>query len=213
MTLLRKFLSEELHLSPDKYLNDFILYENLLLGWNEKINLISRKSVSIEEHILNSIFFLSGYRPENIKSIVDIGSGGGFPGIPLKILYPELKVMLVDSIRKKVNVLEDIIANMNLKDIEVVCGRAEDVSQKSEYRHKFDCVISKGVSTLENLYGWGNNFLNGDGKMLFIKGGEIGKELSGLNKKKYNFNVEVINFDHEKDYHIKDKKLIVIKKL
>jgi 16S rRNA (guanine527-N7)-methyltransferase len=211
MILLKNFISDELLLDPDKYLNDFILYEKLLLEWNKKINLVSRKSVSIEEHILNSIFFLSGLKLNNIRSIADIGTGGGFPGIPLKIIYPDLNVLLVDSIQKKVNVLNDIIEKMNLKDTEAVCGRAEDVSLEIEYRHKFDCVISKAVSTMENLYEWGNNFLNKDGRMLFIKGGDIEKELRELNKKKYNFNVEVVNFNYAKEYRIVDKKLTVIK--
>lgn len=205
MNLLKKFLSSELHLDPENYLNEFILYEKLLLDWNKKINLISRKSVSIEEHILNSIFFLTKYNFDKVKSLADIGTGGGFPGIPLKILFPELKVVLIDSIQKKVNVLNDIINKMNLKNIEAVCGRAEEISKNAEYKNKFDCVISKAVSSLDNLFEWSINFLNENGVMLCIKGGDIEKELDELKKLKYKFKVEVINFDYE------DKKLAVIK--
>ncbi|MEO8210843.1 MAG: 16S rRNA (guanine(527)-N(7))-methyltransferase RsmG [bacterium] len=212
MILLRQFLSNELHLDSEKYLNEFILYEKLLLDWNKKINLISRKSESIEEHILNSIFFLSKYKLNDIKSIVDIGTGGGFPGIPLKILFSELNVLLVDSIQKKVNVLNDIIKQMNLKNIGSVCGRAEAISENEVYKKKFDAVISKAVSTLNNLFLWGNNFLNDSGVMLCIKGGDIKKELNELNNLKYNFKAEVINFDTDKAYSIEDKKLIILKK-
>lgn len=210
MNLLKKFLSDELHLDPEKYLNDFIKYEELLLDWNKKINLVSRKSNSIEDHILNSIFFLTKYSFENIKSLSDIGTGGGFPGIPLKILFPDLKLLLVDSIQKKVNVLNDIIEKMELKNTEAVCGRAETVSEEAKYKNKFDCVISKAVAGLDKLYEWGNCFLNDKGTMICIKGGDIQKELTELNKLRYNFKVEVINFDFEESYGIEDKKIVVI---
>lgn len=210
MDILKRFLSDELHLDPDKYVEKFDLYEKLLLEWNKKINLISRKSDSIEDHILNSIFFLSKYKLDNIESLADIGTGGGFPGIPLKILFPELKLLLVDSIQKKVIVLKDITEKMRLKDIEAVYGRAEDISKDPEYTNKFDCVISKAVSSLDNLYEWGNNFLKPAGEMVCIKGGEINAELESLKKLKYNFKTEVINFELGR-YKIEDKKLVVIK--
>jgi 16S rRNA (guanine527-N7)-methyltransferase len=205
MNRLKTFLSDELHINPAEYLPRFILYEKLLLGWNQKINLISRKSGSIEEHILNSIFFLTQYKLGNIKSISDIGTGGGFPGIPLKILYPEKEILLVDSIQKKVNVLNDIICKMNLDKIKTVCGRAEEISKSVEYKNKFECVISKAVSSLKNVYEWGIDFLNENGKMLFIKGGDIEKEMTELNKLKYKFKAEVVNFDY------KEKKLVIIR--
>lgn len=213
MNLLKTFLSDELHLDPEKYLSNFELYEKLLLEWNKKINLVSRKSQSIEYHILNSIFFLTKYNLSNIESIVDVGTGGGFPGIPLKILYPELKLTLVDSIQKKANALRDISGKMKFSDVEVICSRAEDVSAETGYRNKFDAVISKAVSSLENLFIWGNKFLRKDGVMLCIKGGDISSELLELNKLKYNFNIEVINFNYIKEYSIEDKKLIVISKI
>lgn len=212
MNILKKFLSDELHLNPEIYLPGFILYEKLLLEWNKKINLISRKSDSIEDHIINSIFFLTKYKFDEIHSLADIGTGGGFPGIPLKILFPELKVLLVDSIHKKVNVLNDIIEKMDLKNTEAVCGRAEEVSERAEFKNKYDVVISKAVSSLTNLYEWGNNFLNERGKMLCIKGGDIDTELDELNNLRYNFKVEVINFDYDLTYKIENKKLVVIKR-
>jgi len=210
MNLLKKFLSDELHLNPEIYLSDFMKYEKLLLEWNTKINLVSRKTNSIEDHIVNSIFFLTKFNFENVKSIADIGTGGGFPGIPLKILYPGLKLLLVDSIQKKINVLNDIIEKMELKNTDAVCGRAETVSEEAKYKNKFDCVISKAVAGLDKLYEWGNGFLNDKGTMICIKGGDIEKEITELNKMRYNFKVEVINFDFEKEYGIEDKKIVII---
>ena len=210
MNLLKQFLSEELHLDPEIYISDFMKYEELILDWNKKINLVSRKTDSIEEHILNSLFFLTKFNFENVKSLVDIGTGGGFPGIPLKTLYPGMKLLLVDSIQKKVNVLNDIIEKMELKNTEAVCGRAEIVSEEAKYKNKSDCVISKAVSGLDKLYEWGNGFLNDKGTMICIKGGDIEKEITELKKLRYNFKVEVINFDFEKEFGIEDKKIVVI---
>ena len=210
MELVKKFLENELHLNPAEYLHKFILYEKLLLEWNKKVNLISRKSVSIEDHILNSIFFLTKYKFDKISSIADIGTGGGFPGIPLKILFPEIEFELIDSIQKKIVAVNDIIEKMNLKKIKAIYGRAEEISEESMYKKKFDIVISKAVAPLDELYICGKTFLNNKGEMLCIKGGNIEVEINSLKKLKYKFQIKVINFDFEELYKIEGKKLVII---
>ncbi len=211
MELLKRFIEKELKNDSSLFINEFILFEKLLLEWNEKINLISRKSVSAEDHIINSIFFLTKYSFDNAKSVADIGSGGGFPGIPLKILFPEVRITLIDSIKKKVNVQQDITEKMNLKKIEALCGRAEELSVQTKYKSKYDIVISKAVSSLDNLYLWGNKFLNSNGEMICIKGGNIEEEISSLLKLKKNLSVEVINFENLLPYSVEYKKIVVIK--
>lgn len=211
MELLKRFIEKELKKDPTLFINEFILFEKLLLEWNEKINLVSRKSVSAEDHIINSIFFLTKYSFDKVKSVADIGSGGGFPGIPLKILFPEIRITLIDSIRKKVNVQQDITEKMNLKKIEALCGRAEELSVQTKYKSKYDIVISKAVSSLDNLYLWGNKFLNSNGEMICIKGGNIEEEISSLLKLKKNLSVEVISFEDLLPYSVEDKKIVVIK--
>lgn len=211
MELLKRFIEIELKKDSSLFINEFILFEKLLLEWNEKINLISRKSVSAEDHIINSIFFLTKYSFDKVKSVADIGSGGGFPGIPLKILFPEIRITLIDSIRKKVNVQQDITEKMNLKKIEAICGRAEELSVQTKYKSKYDIVISKAVSSLDNLYLWGNKFLNSNGEMICIKGGNIEEEISSLLKLKKNLSVEVISFEDLLPYSVEDKKIVVIK--
>jgi len=210
MDLVKRFLENELQLNPEEYLDKFILYEKLLLEWNAKVNLISRKSPKIEEHILNSIFFLTKYKFDKITSIADIGTGGGFPGIPLKIMFPEIEFVLIDSIQKKISAVNDIIEKMDLKKLKGVCGRAEKISEESMYKEKFDVIISKAVAPLDELYIWGEAFLNNGGKMLCIKGGNIEVEMNSLKKLKYKFQVKIINFDFEESYKIEDKKLVII---
>jgi len=211
MKLLESFIRNELDLDPGEYLQIFRKYEKLLLEWNKKINLISRKSVSIEEHILNSIFFLPKINFKNVNYLADVGTGGGFPGIPLKIFFPHLNIMLLDSIKKKINVLQDIIEKMQLKNIQTICGRAEEISMLDNFRNRYDIVISKSVTTLSNIYEWTCNFPDKDGRIFCIKGGDIDNEIESLKKMKYNnITIVVMNFDYE-NYGIRDKKLVILK--
>lgn len=212
MHLLGKFLSEELNiLETTRSLKLFSEYQTLLLEWNSKINLVSRKSDSIEDHILNSIFFLAKYPISGTERIIDVGTGGGFPGIPLKILYPELSLTLLDSITKKTMVLEDITQKMGL-NTDILTGRAEEISKKPNFNGNFDVVISKAVSTLENLFRWANGFLSDTGKMICIKGGDISEELSSFNKTFPGIRTEIIDYSFPSEYNIEDKKIVVINK-
>lgn len=209
MKLAEQFLIQELGISqPGEITEKFNRYEKLLLEWNEKINLVSRKTGSIENHILNSVFFLKKYPLKGSEKIIDIGTGGGFPGIPLKILYPEIEITLLDSIQKKTMVVSDIADKMNL-GIEVLTGRAEELSGKPNYNGKFDVVISKAVSTLDNLYTWGHNFLNGNGRMICLKGGDLKNELSDLSRKN-TVKTEIIEYAFPSEYNIEDKKIVII---
>ena len=209
MELLKNFLEEHLLITSDKVFADFELYNRLLMEWNSKINLISRKNYDIENNVLNSIFFLTKYPLKGNEKIVDIGTGGGFPSIPLKIIYPGLKVTLNDSINKKIKVLNDIIRQMNLIDTETVWGRAEEINSNKEYFRQYDIAISKSVAGLDKLYLWSREFLNRNGRMLAIKGGDISDEKK-LMKKFPSCKIKEIDFEFEEKYNIIDKKLIVI---
>jgi 16S rRNA (guanine527-N7)-methyltransferase len=212
MKLLESFLYDELKIKDKNVYEKFLQFNRLLLEWNSKINLISRSSESIEAQVLNSVFFLTKYPIPADSSIVDIGTGGGFPGIPLKILDSSLKVLMIDSILKKTNTVEDIVRNLGLKNTEVLCGRAETISRQITYLKKFDIVTAKSVATLDKLFDWTKNFIKLDGKMIFIKGGDISGELNLLNRRNKNISAEVIEFRHAKVYGIEDKKIVIIKK-
>ncbi|MBK9225709.1 MAG: 16S rRNA (guanine(527)-N(7))-methyltransferase RsmG [Ignavibacteria bacterium] len=210
MKLLRKFLKDELGIDPENKIAEFQKYESALLEWNNKINLVSRKTESIEEHILNSIFFLKKINIRNVFSLADIGTGGGFPGIPIKILYPNIRVTLVDSIRKKITALEDIIRQLGIDGIEAVCSRAEDLGKHKEFRRSFEAVTAKAVAPLDKLYEWSKDLLANNGRMIFIKGGDTEGELLELKKHSGKITIEEVKFQFDPVYPIEDKKIITI---
>lgn len=212
MELLRRFLENELRIDPDTLIPQFQKYETALLDWNERINLVSRKTRTIEEHILNSIFFLSKVDISGTASLVDIGTGGGFPGIPLNILIPKIRVTLVDSIRKKITALDGIIDRAGFTGINTVCSRVEDLTGVSEFRNSFDVITAKAVAPLDKLYDWSTALLAPNARMIFIKGGDLEKEIADLRKISGNSTIEVVTFDFDPAYGIEDKKTVIINK-
>jgi 16S rRNA (guanine527-N7)-methyltransferase len=213
MELLKIFLQKELNINDINIIGKFDDFNKYLLEWNSKINLISRNSESIETQVLNSVFFLTKYTIPKNSFIADIGTGGGFPGIPLKILRNDLKFVLIDSIIKKTNAVKDISHRLGLKDIEIKSGRAETISKEPAYSKKFDIVTAKSVAPLDKLCEWTKSFLTEKGEMIFIKGGDITEELNNLKKKNRKIYVEVVEYDFDPVYGIDDKKIVMIKKL
>jgi len=152
------------------------LYED----WNSKINVISRKDIEqlYERHILHSLGIakVTGFAPGT--RILDVGTGGGFPGIPLAIMFPDCEFTLVDSIGKKIKVVQEVAAALGLKNVTAINTRAENVPGK------FDFVVSRAVTRLSPFYGWikgkidaknNNVFPNG---VLYLKGGDLSDELN-----------------------------------
>lgn len=147
-------------------------YLELLKQWNRKVNLVSRKDVERlwENHILPSLvpFTLLSVPPKS--RVLDIGSGGGFPAIPWKIVRPDLEMLLVDSVRKKALFLRQVISALNLKNITVENERIENLSRRFEYREKFDIITGRAVTTVAALVHWGKPFLKKHGWLLLWKG-------------------------------------------
>jgi 16S rRNA (guanine527-N7)-methyltransferase len=211
MKVLKKFLEEELGIKGERVIKEFNDYNKYLTEWNTKVNVISRKNDSIENIVLNSIFFLTKYKFNSRAKVIDIGTGGGFPGIPLKILFPDTELTLCDSIRKKINVVDDVIKQMGIVNAEAICSRAEELKYKKKYSKKYDYVVSKSVAPLDNLFKWGRGLLNQDGEFLCIKGGDMNEEIEDLKKRNRDAVVEVTEYMFAEEYNVEDKKLVTIK--
>ncbi len=136
-------------------------YVDLLSAWNSRINLISRRDIENVwfSHILHSLAPWFRVRLPSGRAILDIGSGGGLPGIPLAILRTDLSIMLLDSIQKKTKALTDICSEMELPNVRVLNGRAEDVASRGEYAFRFSVVLARGVAPLVDLIRWSRPFL------------------------------------------------------
>ena len=158
-------------------LTKFYEYMNLLLQWNEKINLtaiIEPKEI-ILKHFIDSLT-INRYLKENSK-LADVGTGAGFPGIPLKIVRPDLKITLVDSLNKRINFLNEVITRLNLKEISTVHSRIEDFGKNKEYREKFDFVTARAVANLSVLSEYLLPISKVGGKCICMKGSNVEEEL------------------------------------
>lgn len=135
----------------DDMLEQFYKYKNLVLDWNSKINLtaITDDLEFIIKHFIDSLTINKYIEKE--KTIIDIGTGAGFPGIPIKIVNKENKIILFDSLNKRIKVLEDIIDKLKLQNIEAIHGRAEETFKNTKYREEYDVAVSRAVANLNVL--------------------------------------------------------------
>lgn len=162
----------------EEQLNQFYKYMNLLLEWNEKINLtaITDPNEVILKHFIDSLT-INKYIKEN-STLADVGTGAGFPGIPLKILRPDLKITLVDSLNKRINFLNEVINKLNLVNIETVHSRIEDFGKNKKYRESFDFVTARAVANLAVLSEYLLPIAKVGGQCVCMKGSSVEEELS-----------------------------------
>ncbi len=168
---------------------------------NKNVNLISRKNFDnfYLNHIIHSLSLTKFIYEKNIR-IIDLGTGGGLPGIPLSIIFDKNEFILVDSIKKKIKALNSIVNSLSLKNVQLINIRMENISIKS------DLIICRGVSSIINILKWSKKSIKKNGKILLLKGGNVDKELIKINNKFEIFNLENI---YSEDY-FKDKKIIKI---
>ncbi|MES2559592.1 MAG: 16S rRNA (guanine(527)-N(7))-methyltransferase RsmG [Bacteroidota bacterium] len=178
MDILLKYFPDLTEQQQKQYAACFDLYKE----WNEKINVISRKDIDslFEKHILHSLAiakFIS-FRPNT--QVLDIGTGGGFPGVPLSIFFPEVNFTMCDSIAKKITVAETVSQSLGLQNTDFVVGRVEQLKEK------FDFIVSRAVAPCEQLYRWTNSYIeeeNNNPKFngyLLLKGGDLREEIKAL---------------------------------
>ncbi|GLC30462.1 16S rRNA (guanine(527)-N(7))-methyltransferase RsmG [Clostridium omnivorum] len=170
---------EGLTFERDKY-DKFIIYKDMIKEWNEKVNLtaITEDEEIIKKHFIDSI---KSYRFEplnNCRNLIDIGTGAGFPGIPLKIMRPDLEVVLLDSLNKRVNFLNEVINRLGLIGIKAIHGRAEDFARENNYRENFDVAISRAVANMSVLSELCIPFVKNGGYFVAMKGPSVDEEIN-----------------------------------
>jgi 16S rRNA (guanine527-N7)-methyltransferase len=174
-------------------LKQFAALKDLYAEWNEKINVISRKDIDnfYEHHVLHSLAIATQFDFAAGTQIMDLGCGGGFPGIPLAIFFPEVNFYLVDSIQKKLKVANEIAAAIGLKNITTQHTRAEDIKDK-----KFDAVVSRAVAPLKDLWFWSKPLLKKEktknSGLICLKGGDLTQEISDSRCKPRAWEIEKI---------------------
>ena len=191
----------------DKQLANLETYYDMLIEWNNKINLtrIIDKEDAYLKHFYDSLTVVRIQKLEEINDICDVGTGAGIPGIILKIFYPHLKLTLIDSKEKKLRFIDEVIKRLDLKDTKTVHTRAE------EYKEKYDLVVSRAVANIETLLKYTMHLLNKDGKLIAMKG-DIDKELTKDVEKNIQKKYNIIKIDK---FYLKDdikRSLIMIKK-
>lgn len=208
-------------------------YVALLLQANQSLNLVSRADNQNlwEKHILHSLAILFKLDLSGIVSLLDLGTGGGLPGIPLAIVNPGLAFTLVDSIKKKSQAVAGFVDALELNNTTVVCSRAELLSKDPAHAGAYDVVVSRAVAPLAQLIRWSNGFLRsqtlqneshigGPGKvpicpgtLIALKGGDLGDEMARARKKQKDIRIEVIPLDFGgiQGTTLTDKKIVIVK--
>lgn len=179
MEILLKYFSD----FSAKQLDQLQQLKPLYTDWNEKINVISRKDMDhfYEHHVLHSLAIAAQFEFNGKQQVLDLGCGGGFPGIPLAILFPETNFLLVDSINKKLKVVNAVAEAIGLTNVTTRHSRVEDIKDK-----KFDAVISRAVAPLKDLWHWSRPVLKKGsvpGGLICLKGGDLTLEISESNCK------------------------------
>lgn len=178
MSFFQNLVVSKLEISlSDLQLQQFSLYADLLIEWNQKINLTSivKPEEIVVKHFLDSLTLVKCIKGEKIA---DIGTGAGFPGVPLKIFYSNKTFYLIDSLAKRLDFLNEVIQKLDLNKVETVHSRAEDIGRNTQYRSSFDTVVSRAVAKLPVLLEYALPLLKVGGVFLAAKGGQCEEEIA-----------------------------------
>lgn len=196
---MNKFITDyfkKMNIEIDKNQADtFVIYKNLLVEWNKVMNLtgITEDSEVAVKHFADSVTVLNIADFEN-KNVIDVGTGAGFPGLPLKITCPSIKLTLLDSLTKRLNFLEDVCRKTNT-NAELVHGRAEELGQDENYREKFDIALSRAVAPLNILCEYDLPFVKVGGLMIALKGPAAYDEIERAKNAVAELGGEIINVE------------------
>ena len=196
--LLERYYMEISQENLEIYRSLYGIYKDL----NDNVNLISRKDFEnfYLHHIIHSLSITKFELIKDENNIIDLGTGGGLPGIPLAIYYNRKNFLLVDSIRKKISAVDKIINKINAKNISTLINRAENLDIKA------DIIICRSVSSVDNLIQWTKGLLNDEGRLILLKGGNVNKELKNISSRFTIYNLD----DIYSESYFKEKKIIEI---
>lgn len=188
-------------------------YANELKKWNENVNLISRKDINniLENHILHSLTILKYVDIFDNAICLDIGSGSGLPGIPIKIAKPSIKLIMIDSIAKKTNITRQIVNKLALTNVNVINDRVENIAKNIIYKKSIDFVIARAVASTDLILKWSLPLIKNKGKIVLLKGGDLSEEIADAKKisNSYKFEEIPINLNGY-DYFMKEEKKILV---
>lgn len=198
----------------DSQLNAFEIYYDMLIDRNKVINLtaITEFDEVMDKHFLDSVYLFRSIELKADYKLIDIGTGAGFPGIPLKIVFPELKITLLDSLNKRVGFLNDVIDELNLNDIEAIHGRAEDIARDKAYRASYDIAVSRAVANLSTLSEYCLPFVKIGGKFVSYKSGDCADEVDNAKSAIHLLGGKINKID-EFSYSNNSRSFIVIDKV
>lgn len=181
---------KELNLVPDgKQMEQFVEYYHLLVEWNSFMNLTAITDMEgvFQKHFVDSLSIVKAYDftdciLEKGLSLIDVGTGAGFPSIPIKIMFPGVKMTLLDSLKKRVNFLDEVIGKLGLEDAETIHGRAEDFGREEKFRESYHLCVSRAVANLSTLSEYCIPFVKTGGKFISYKSEKLAEELSAAEK-------------------------------
>lgn len=179
---------EELNIKiTDEQIDQFIKYYEMIVETNKVMNLtaITDFDEVIVKHFIDSLLIVKELDMNKVDTMIDVGTGAGFPGIPLKIVFPHIKVTLLDSLNKRLKFLDQVISELGLTDIKTVHGRAEDLGQNKEYRENYDLCVSRAVANLSTLSEYCIPFVKVNGKFISYKASDSNEEINQADKAFY----------------------------
>jgi 16S rRNA (guanine527-N7)-methyltransferase len=164
----------------DTQIQQFIKYHEILVEWNSFMNLtgITEYEEVVQKHFVDSLVLSKAIDVNEVTSLIDIGTGAGFPGIPLKIAYPHLKVTLLDSLQKRIKFLNEVVSQLGLENVETIHGRAEDFAKPSMKRESYDVCVSRAVANLASLSEYCLPYVKVGGKFISYKSEKMEEEMS-----------------------------------
>lgn len=213
---LQDLLEKENIILTDDILEKLDRYKALVLEWNKKFNItaITESDEFDLKHLLDSLYLLKLKEIKEAKSIIDVGTGGGFPGIPLKICQKDTKFTLLDALNKRIRFLDVVIDDLALTNIETIHGRSEDLAREEKYRDNIEVCVSRAVASLDTLAEFCLPLVKVGGYFISMKGSSAHEELDQAKKA-----IEILGgkLDRVYDYTLVDgdhqRSIIVIKKV